>query len=324
MGKKITWVHIVILAILLCVLLGFLFSLRVENIFPWSIVVNNSMPEHEEIKSIIAKLSYNTSDIYEVARRTSKFVDETIYIKLWDDSSCQGSNFFRCYTKKYPCIRGNSRGFAPYLLNSKCGACGEHALLFAYLMEEMGYQAGIISLQREGGDHAVNEIWKGKESVIVDASQGVFNESRSGEMYPAKKIYGAELRYLNGTKIDYTKLYADESAVLVNLTFINKGKPLRNHTISFYSGGLYIKSAVTDDGGSYAGYLGNNLTYSVSYSGLYSNQDLLIPPVKEITKTIEVKTSYTLILIIGISIILILSVLIGIWFGNKLFRKNRA
>lgn len=245
------------------------------------------------------------------AKEVMHFVHETIEIKTFDTNSPKG--IFDRYIKKYPCLRISSKEHAKYLLNSKCGACGEHAILFSYLMNLLNESAPVLSIQKLGGNHAENEMVIENKRVVIDPSDNIYDESRNIEMFPIQKPTYVTLEYIDETDKELTKEYAGVSAGYANLTFYFLNKPLKNTKILFtpINGTSFTKYG--DNYGRIEMWLGGNITYKVNVAGfrdLIAKQDSFeLKAGEKIENKINIKISvikcsiYLLIVIVMVLLI---------------------
>lgn len=319
--KNKRWGIIIFIVITLFALIStylfLIFNFNIESVWPWSYIVKRSIPNDDKIEDIIQNLNSGSPSEYELIRRTTTFVYETIETKLWNGQSCSGLRFFKCYITKYPCIRIHEKEKISYLLNSKCGACGEHANLFAYFMDRFNITTSIIRLVKGGGDHAINEVFLEGKTIIVDASKNISDKPKEEETYPnVKDIWYAEGRYLNGTIFVSTREYSRNSTGKIKLKFLKGDIPFENQSIRIIRGADI--SITTDSEGVIEAYLGGNSNYTISFNNpLFKKEKILVLQNKELNQTIHIKANYKLIILCIILFIIVLS----IPFINKIETK---
>jgi len=284
-----------ITSILLAVILFFLFSTCFFATCPvWNTYIKSVQISDEEV---LYRMNITANTTETKAKEVMNFVYKTIEIKTFDVDSPNG--IFNRYIKKYPCLRINSKDHAKYLLNSKCGACGEHAILFSYLMNLLNESAPVLSIQKIGGNHAENEIIVENRRIVIDPSDNIYNESRNIEMFPHKKPTYVNLKYINGTEKELTKEYAGISAGYVNLTFYFLNKPLKNTEMMFTAINGTSFTKYTDDSGKIEFWLGGNVTYKINLIDLKKlitkEESFELKSEEKIKKKINIKIDIILI-----------------------------
>jgi len=109
------------------------------------------------------------------------------------------------------CQRTDKDKDPSWVFFSKCGACGESAMLYGELVRAIGLKARVI--KNPGEDHSWNEVLINNSWVVMDASWNATNVPRSyyGQAKNLSYVFYEE----NGEKIDITKEYTNKTGVLI-------------------------------------------------------------------------------------------------------------
>lgn len=107
-----------------------------------------------------------------------------------------------------------------WTFTSRCGACGEAALLYCSLVKPINISCAVVKTR--GEDHTWTEIYIDNNTIIIDPSMKWFNASF--ENYTSKKNHSyVYAEYFNGTKVDRTWDYTIDRGKLI----IDSDTPLK-------------------------------------------------------------------------------------------------
>jgi hypothetical protein len=243
--ERIKWI--------ICLTVILLFSVYITNI------VRSFFQEPEDISIILKNISEGTKSVNDLALNASEFTYSSIEWKTFD-KHCTTA----CFITPYPFIQIWSYKYAPYILKSKIGSCGEHAHLLTYLLRKLEINTtNVLILYNTGSNHIFNEVWNNGEVTIFDSSNKPIIENRSDEMYPNRQIMYAERVFSDGSHEDITKLYAGESYGRINLSVTLFGKPYADKKIKVHSANSTLINFTTGNDGSVVIGLGGNTSYEV-------------------------------------------------------------
>ncbi|MFA7707861.1 MAG: transglutaminase domain-containing protein [Candidatus Pacearchaeota archaeon] len=171
------------------------------------LIIDNSLEKfvNEQIKDL------NTSE------------EKIINLLEWEKTNFKGiydtKQFMFWFTKNGHtrfCIRTDKDNDREWVYFSKCGACGESALLFKAMMDDLNISTRLI--KNPGDDHTWTEVNLNGSWIITDPSQGKFNLTIQDMNWGFNRSY-VYADYSNGTKIDLTNKYNPTG----NLTIKYKG-----------------------------------------------------------------------------------------------------
>ncbi len=116
----------------------------------------------------------------------------------------KGSNFKICQ-------RTDKDNDPSWIFFSKCGACGESAMLYAELVSAIGLKSRVI--KNPGEDHSWDEVLINNTWIVMDPSWNATNVPRSyyGEAKNLSYVFYEE----NGRITDITREYTNKTGVLI-------------------------------------------------------------------------------------------------------------
>jgi len=183
--------------------------------------------------------------ISEIAPNSTSDVEKSISILNWVNQNLFNPynelplisivpNFGVYSNEPFICIRSISHQTPSLPFVSRCGACGEHALLFRELANASGLR--VRSVHNPGGDHNWAEVFIDGEWVVVETSSPYGYDYYGPYDFPTRKTY-IFAEYPNLSKEDLTLRYGGNISN-VTVTVKEGEKTVENATIVVLSRNL--------------------------------------------------------------------------------------
>jgi len=195
-----------------------------------------------EINAKISKIVSNSTNDAEKSISILYWTNQNLFNPYGCPALLSIAQLFGIYSSEpFVCIRslGHKTPSLPFV--SKCGACGEHSLLFRELANASGLK--VRSIHNPGGDHNWAEVFVDGEWIVVETTRfDGYNFSKPSD-FPTRKTY-LFAEYPNLTREDVTVRYRGD---LSNVSIITSedGQLLENITILLLSHNLEGKALDT-------------------------------------------------------------------------------
>ncbi len=191
-----------------------LFFILVYFLFPvYSpyIIKHYSEINEKRLSTIASGIAGNYSSKEEAVKKIMSW-EKKIMVGVWGSNSFCGffgsNNLCLVISPPYLCVRLVSHENPSWIITSRCGACEEHALLFAELANSINITTR--SIHNHGEDHNWDEVWINDSWIAVNPSDNAYDVNLSqfgvGRKLNISYVFAI---YPNGTEEDVTDRYND-------------------------------------------------------------------------------------------------------------------
>jgi len=194
------------------------YSLLFFGSYLWNII-HSSFLSRQEIVATSSALSSNEIDTLTIMNKIADWLKRNVE---WDATQFRVFPFYWRKTTPSP----------EWVMSVRCGACEEHAILFAELARNTGIKTRIAF--NPGEDHVWNEVWINGSWKHFDATLSEENRFDDPEFYERSEDEGGwekQLSYVysvnqNGTISDVTKRYTETGNLIAKVE--RNGTPIEN------------------------------------------------------------------------------------------------